>query len=458
MTLAPPGIFSRLLARPALGMGAKIFFVLFPALFILLGGGWMARQDMERAIAAARLGALGQAAGDLQPEATAAQAERQLWLSVCFAVAVQMWMLILIERNQLARKRAEQVVKDSERQLLAAANAIPVLIGYLDASQRLVQANRQWQQWFGRAGPASVWRAALGPDAAAALGDLLARAHAEQPEQGELSWQDSEGHTHELAAHVVAHLDAAHAVLGHFVFLSDVTERKSLARLKAQFVATVSHELRTPLTSINGALVMLEAAPATELGERSRALVRIGLEASARLERLVSDLLLSEHIESRRLAVRLEPIDIGEVVSRAVRECQLLQDRRGVRLRQGPVPEGLRALGDADRLLQILANLLSNACKFSPAGGEVEVRVEAVGDRLRVNVLDRGPGIPPDFRDRVFERFARHDSVLKQGIEGSGLGLSIARSLAQRMGGDIDFTDRDGGGTVFHVELPLAAA
>jgi signal transduction histidine kinase len=133
-------------------------------------------------------------------------------------------------------------------------------------------------------------------------------------------------------------------------------------------------------------------------------------------------------------------------------------ERYRVRFEMRGEPPPAQVHADRKRLLQVLTNLLSNAAKFSPEGGTVEVSMERVGSRARVGVHDRGPGIPENFRSRVFSRFAQAESALTRQKGGTGLGLAICKRLIELMNGTIGFADREGGGTSFYFELPVLEA
>ncbi len=237
--------------------------------------------------------------------------------------------------------------------------------------------------------------------------------------------------------------------------LRDVSERKKIDRMKSEFVATVSHELRTPLTSIRGSLGLLAGGRMGSLGEEAREMVQIAVNNSERLVRLVNDILDVEKIESGRLEFRLQPIDLRCAVEEAIESNEGFATEQGVRMAiQGEFPT-LQVSADSDRLAQVLTNLLSNAIKFSPAGAVVDVSVIQDGRRARVTIRDRGPGIPEEFRGKIFQRFAQADSSDTRKNQGTGLGLSIAKAIIDRLSGKIGFENATGGGARFFFELPV---
>jgi signal transduction histidine kinase len=231
-------------------------------------------------------------------------------------------------------------------------------------------------------------------------------------------------------------------------------ERIQVERLKSEFVATVSHELRTPLTSIRGALGLLAGGVAGELPPAAKQLVGIAHGNGERLARLVDDLLDLEKVESGRMAFELQPVELQALLASGRAQAEGHAGPRGVALELVQPARPVHVLGDADRLHQVLANLLSNAVKFSSAGQAVTVRLEAEGGEVRLSVEDRGPGVPPAFRERLFEKFAQADGSDARARGGTGLGLSISRALARGMGGSLEYAPREGGGSVFRLRLP----
>lgn len=229
-----------------------------------------------------------------------------------------------------------------------------------------------------------------------------------------------------------------------------------MAKLKDEFVATVSHELRTPLTSIRGSLSLLAEGMAGDLPDAAKKLVGIAGNSCERLVRMINDLLDIERIESGNMEFDLRDQPLEPIVDQAVVSMQGYSAQYGVPIRAEAVPAGLRVRADRDRLIQVLINLLSNAIKFSPAGSEVLLTTRVDGGRVRISVIDHGEGLPDEFRDRIFEKFAQADSGDSRRRGGTGLGLNICKRIVEEHGGRIDFDSVHGQGSSFHVELPLA--
>ncbi len=224
-------------------------------------------------------------------------------------------------------------------------------------------------------------------------------------------------------------------------------------RRKSELVRIVSHELRTPLASILGftSLLLTRDIPADD---RMRYLEIISSEGR-RLSSLLSDFLDVERLEDGHLPLDRELIDMGRIVAEQVRlfEGQSESHKLEMNVARSPLP----VHGDPNRLAQVVSNLLSNAIKYSPEGGTVEVVAERDDGHVKVSVRDEGLGIADELHDRVFAKFFRGDAP-ESGIPGSGLGLTIARSVVEAHGGSMNFESGKGQGSVFWMELPVAAA
>lgn len=234
----------------------------------------------------------------------------------------------------------------------------------------------------------------------------------------------------------------------------DITERKRLDKMKNEFVSVVSHELRTPLTAIHGALGLLSGGISGELPAQVGSLVDIAEKNSERLMALINDLLDMEKIISEKMVFRRDVIDILPLIRETLVHNQLYANGFGVRFSLADGAVSGRVVADRDRLAQVMANLLSNAAKFSPEGALVEVDVAREGGLICVSVLDHGPGIPEEFRGRLFEKFSQADASDTRRRGGTGLGLSICKTLVEKMGGRIGFKSVNGVGTTFYFDLP----
>jgi signal transduction histidine kinase len=229
-----------------------------------------------------------------------------------------------------------------------------------------------------------------------------------------------------------------------------------LDRLKDEFVALVSHELRTPLTSIRGYLELMIEQEAAEFTDEQNRYLGVVDRNSERLLRLVDDLLFIAHAEAGKLDLRIDALEIADVLDAAVQAAQPAARAKGISLALSL--EGRASLaGDRARLGQLLDNLLSNAIKFTPPGGKVTVSSRLENGVVRLEVADDGPGMSEPESARLFERFYRTNSATRQAIPGTGLGLSIARAIVEAHGGTISCESAMGVGTTFIVTLAATA-
>lgn len=237
----------------------------------------------------------------------------------------------------------------------------------------------------------------------------------------------------------------------------DIGDQLALARMKDEFVSIVSHELRTPLTCVLGAISALRGLFADRLPERGRELLETAHRNGARLAAMVDDLLDLQRMANGTLKVEPKPVDYARLVTEVVAEHRPSAGKRRVRLEIEPLRGRLFGRSDPLRFAQILGNLVGNAIKFSPTGGTVKLTLEEAGPFVRVTVADSGPGIPEDLLPRIFERFVQLDVSDRRARAGIGLGLAIARELAERLGGTIRVASRPGQGSRFTLELPRFA-
>jgi PAS domain S-box-containing protein len=239
----------------------------------------------------------------------------------------------------------------------------------------------------------------------------------------------------------------------HVVTARDVTAELEADQMKSDFVATVSHELRTPLTPLRGLLQSLDQGLVEDTPEARREYFAIMLRQTERLERLINDLLDVSRIDAGRLRMDSIPVEIGAAMEREVHDARQLPDAREVKFDRPSEP--VWALVDQFRLGQIVSNLLSNAFKYSPAGTDVTVRLAKLQDHVVVSVQDSGEGIALADQERIFERFYRSNNGNTRTVGGFGLGLYIAKRLAEAMGGSLVLDSPPGRGCTFSLNLPL---
>jgi PAS domain S-box-containing protein len=231
----------------------------------------------------------------------------------------------------------------------------------------------------------------------------------------------------------------------------DATHERRLENLRSQFVATISHELRTPLASLHGAAITLREHDLPEQTQDD--LLEMISEQSNRLANLVEEILVAGQLDSGTLRVVADTFDPEELVRGVVTVARYrVEEETTLELVVPPVVP--RVHGDGERTRQVLLNLIDNAVKYSPSGGQIEVELAAVGDRLRFSVHDQGLGVPVGEQERIFDKFYRLDPDQRRGIGGTGLGLYICRELVRSMHGHIWVESEPGKGTTFAFELP----
>lgn len=219
---------------------------------------------------------------------------------------------------------------------------------------------------------------------------------------------------------------------------------------RVELIGNVAHELRTPVAAVRG---YAEAAQDGVLPSE-QALNAIAREVAG-MERLVHDLSLVSRVESGRVDLHLTAVPVSDLLVQAQERFQMAFEDRGITLQMNTPPPEIRVHVDPQRAQQVLANLLSNALRYTPPGGKAWVSAAVQGRHLTISVTDTGPGIAPEHLERVFERFFRADLARTRG-DGSGVGLTIARGLARAMQGDLRVNSRPGQGASFHWRMPLS--
>jgi len=233
----------------------------------------------------------------------------------------------------------------------------------------------------------------------------------------------------------------------------DISARKQLDLLKNQFVSTVSHELRTPLTAIHGALglVLGNALGAPE--PKIRAMLEIAEQNSQRLIRLINDILDMQKVEAGQMDFHFAPLQLAPWLKKVLEQLAGYAAQHQVCFELSPVADDVWLTADANRLMQVMANLLSNAAKFSPANAVVHIRVERLADLIRIAVEDHGSGIEEEFKSVIFRPFSQSDTSDIRRFGGTGLGLSISKSIVEKHGGTLWFDSTLGKGSTFYIDL-----
>jgi PAS domain S-box-containing protein len=389
-------------------------------------------------------------------------------LSISTAEAEREWSPIDVEALEIAARilsAAEEhelamaALLASEARYRNVVESASDLIQSTDNEGRIRFVNEAWAAALGwsreEALALTVWDV-VDPAEHAHCGDLLGRLAAGESQSSlQTTFRTRAGARLRVEGNAAVQLEGGRPVASLAIF-RNITERERLARMKDEFVATVSHELRTPLTSMLGALSLLSGPRLEEHPGRRRELTEVAVRNGERLLRLVNQLLDIQKLEAGQLRMTIVASDVVELLEEAGNGVAALAESKGVRI-QLTSERGLRVLCDRERIVQVLFNVLSNAIKFSPAGEEVVARARGAGEAVEIEVCDRGPGIPPEFRGQLFEPFAQADGGSTRSTGGSGLGLYISRQLVEAMAGGIRLEDGEGGGTRAVVWVPRVA-
>jgi PAS domain S-box-containing protein len=242
-------------------------------------------------------------------------------------------------------------------------------------------------------------------------------------------------------------------LVGVVTLLEDITHLSEVSRLKSEFIAAASHELRTPLTSVQmGIHLVLESETGT-LDERQREILQVCREDTARLDRLMRELLDLSTIESGAVSAQLVPTRPATVLADAVNPLRLQVEARGVRLEVDAPPDLPQVAVDRSQIERVIGNLVTNAMRATPAGGSITVAAARRGGEVAISVTDTGAGIPRDFLPRIFEPFVQ---VPHASGGGAGLGLTISRRIVEGHGGRLTVQSEPGRGSTFTFTVPLA--
>lgn len=235
----------------------------------------------------------------------------------------------------------------------------------------------------------------------------------------------------------------------------DISERRRIEQMKTEFVSTVSHELRTPLTSISGSLGLVVGGALGDVPAMMKPMLDIAHKNCLRLAHLIDDLLDMEKLVAGKAHFEFQVQPLMPLIEQVLESTRAYGAQLSVTFCITERRDSVNVRVDGDRLHQVLANFLSNAAKFSPTGAEVQITVRTEGERVRVTVIDHGPGLPEDFRARVFQKFSQADSSDTRQKGGTGLGLAITKELIERMSGSVGFQSELGQGASFYFELPV---
>jgi len=366
-----------------------------------------------------------------------------------------------LEQQLVELDEAQRQVEASGRKLALFAERAPIAVLELDNDGRIQQMNHAAENLFGWTSNELVEKNAsvkilIRPEFHAEFDEQWRQLMASRAPVAHLKIRNPRRDGLEVVCewNVTPLVNSEGGVVGVIAQGQDITRQMEAEQLKKEFTSTLSHELRTPLTSIIGSLQLINSGVLGEVDKEVAELTGVAERNGQRLLDLINDILDIEKIESGKLTLTPELLTLDELVGESLVLNKGFAERFQVRYEPRGTLLPVQVKADRKRLLQVMTNLLSNAAKFSPPGEAVEVSMEDLGTRVRIGVHDHGPGIPENFRSRIFGRFAQADSSATRQKGGTGLGLAICKRLIELMDGRIGFTDRDGGGTVFFFELP----
>jgi PAS domain S-box-containing protein len=367
-----------------------------------------------------------------------------------------------ISQDITERLKSEMQLRLSEERFKLVSRATNDLIWDRDLTSPTVWVNESFTTRLGypQSGDidAGLFRGGIHPDdrprVLASLSEALVGDASEWTSQYRFRSYDGEWRDVLDRGHIVRDRSGkAMRILGAMM---DISERRAIERMKDEFISTVSHELRTPLTSIRGALGLLSSGRLGALPEKGQRLLEIASSNTDRLVRLINDILDIERIESGSVSLTKVRGDAATMAQSAADMVRGLADRDGITIEVDALPTPVVA--DADRIVQTLTNLLGNAVKFSAPQSTVRIRVRSEAENVTFEVIDQGRGIPADKIASIFERFQQVDASDSRDKGGSGLGLTISRSIVRQHGGEIRVESEVGQGSTFTVSIPHGIA
>lgn len=298
----------------------------------------------------------------------------------------------------------------------------------------------------------------LGYEVKPGFDSFIAKAREGSDDENEWHYVRKDGSCLPVLLTVSALRDSEGEITGYLGIARDISEIKRIDKMKTEFISTVSHELRTPLTAISGALGILVNGLAGSLQEQSARMIQIAHNNSQRLIHLVNDLLDMEKLVAGKMHFDIQSQMLLPLIQQSIESNAAFAQQYGVTYELLPAGGDIKVAVDHQRLLQVLANYLSNAAKFSPLNDVVSISVELRFGSVRVTVTDNGPGVPDDFRARLFQKFSQADSSDTRQKGGTGLGLAICKEIIERMGGKVGVESVPGNGASFYFDLPCEDA
>ena len=356
------------------------------------------------------------------------------------------------------RKRAENLLREAEARIRLMFESMPIGLIIIDDKGRIELNNPSVIRMFGRTTDELL-------DKNISL--LFPKPETETDEEFSANLiQKTQSHAVELDAlmrngeslPVEISMNEFTSLQGkrHLVLVIDVTERHEVERLKQEFISMISHELRSPLNSVLGFLEMLPEGVYGDLNSQGKDKVGVAERNINRLVRLINDLLDIDRMESGRLSMEIQDVDLKQIIERSVEAVKSLADQEQITI---DVPDAHAVVtADGERLVQVMVNLLSNAIKFSPSGGKIDVGLTSQNDWVEVRVSDQGRGIPEKFKQMIFEKFQQVTASDWRQKGGTGLGLAISKAIIDQHHGSIGVESEEGKGSTFWFRLPIKSA
>jgi len=366
-----------------------------------------------------------------------------IW-SAQWSTKEEMWFSVVHDISE--RKREENLIRANEERIRSVIENLPVGVVTTDSSGKVESINRMTSEMFLVSAEDMINQpvSKLFEEEDSSVKDLQAGKTLEQ------IGKKSNGETFPVELTTAEYNGFEGNRL--LIHIKDITERREIEKLKQEFIAMISHDLRTPLTSIGGTLTLIQEGIYGEISEGGTKRVVDAQRNVERLINLVSDLLDLEKLEAGKLTMELEPCDVHEIIESSVGSVKSYAEQKGVSLHVDS--PGAAITADSDRLVQVLVNLISNAVKFSPVGGNVYVSSSASNGHVSMFVKDEGRGIPKEFQDSIFEKFQQVAVSDGKRSMGSGLGLAICKAIVESHNGQIGVESDGATGSTFWIKLP----
>jgi PAS domain S-box-containing protein len=360
----------------------------------------------------------------------------------------QMWFSVIHDISE--RKREENLIRASEERIRSVIENLPVGVVTTDSNGLVESINRMTSEMF----TVEESEVLKKPISALFDGEVQSMKDLQAGKTLEQTAKKKSGETFPVEITTAEYQGVEGNRL--LIHIKDITERREIERLKQEFIAMISHDLRTPLTSIGGTLTLIQEGIYGGISEGGSKRVLDAQRNVERLINLVSDLLDLEKLEAGRLTMELEPCDVADIIDQSVSSVKSYAEQKGVVLHVESA--GAKIPADSDRLVQVLVNLISNAVKFSPVGGNVHVSSNSENGHVSLLVKDEGRGIPKEFQESIFERFQQVAASDGKRSMGSGLGLAICKAIVESHNGSIG-VDSDGAtGSTFWIRLPVSTS